>query len=53
MLQVRCQSILTAIGATYVCRQGKICNRAVARCARTIKQSVMPLLDYDIHPWKH
>ena len=53
MLPVRCQSILTTIGATYVCRPGEICNRAVARCAGKIEQSVMPLLDYEIRPWKH
>ena len=53
MLAVRCPSILTAIGATYVCRQGKICNRAATRCARKIEQSVMPLLEYAIRPLKH
>lgn len=37
------QPILTAIGADYVCRQGKIRDRAVARCAGKIEQSIRPL----------
>lgn len=37
------QPILTAIGANYVSRQGKIRDRAVARCAGKVEQSIRPL----------
>ena len=34
----RGQNTLTAAGADYVCREGKICDRAVTRCTRKIEQ---------------
>ena len=34
--------ILTAIGANYVCRQGKIRDRAITRCAGKVEQYVPP-----------
>ena len=40
---MRDQKMLTAIGADYVCRQGEIRNRAIARCAGKVDQSMQPL----------
>ncbi len=42
ILAVRGQDILTAVGAHHVCRQGEICDRATAWCARKIEQPMRP-----------
>ena len=40
---MRDQDMLTAIGADYVRSQGQICDRAIARCAGKVDQSMQPL----------
>lgn len=39
---MRGQSILTAIGADHVCRQGQIRDRTITRCAGKVKRSMPP-----------